>query len=248
MAIKKGRSSKQSGGTFLGVVLGLIVGLAIAVVVALYITRSPTPFVSRGTPAPVAGSDANAGVYDPNRPLAGTTPGQALPSAAQPAPPNTAPGQPANPSAGLLSEPQIVEVPPSTAPLQPPAAPSAPHQPSEPGMTPAEGGLASRQRPNAAVPASSAPAPAARPPAAGDTNTSYQLQAGAFKTQGDADQQRARLALLGYSATVSKRDSGAAVYYRVRVGPYAKFEDMSSARAQLTAAGIETAVIRIEKR
>lgn len=34
------KQSKQTGGTFLGIVLGLIVGLAIAVVVALYITRA----------------------------------------------------------------------------------------------------------------------------------------------------------------------------------------------------------------
>ena len=43
------KQSKQTGGTFLGIVLGLIVGLAIAVVVALYITRAPTPFVSKVT-------------------------------------------------------------------------------------------------------------------------------------------------------------------------------------------------------
>ncbi|RAA81554.1 cell division protein, partial [Burkholderia multivorans] len=46
------KQSKQAGGTFLGIVLGLIVGLAIAVVVALYITRSPSPFVSKVAPPP----------------------------------------------------------------------------------------------------------------------------------------------------------------------------------------------------
>src|SRR3954464_16073022 len=94
------KQSKQTGGTFLGIVLGLIVGLAIAVVVALYITRAPTPFVSKGAPpaaslprcvrrgappaAPDPGPAPGQPQYDPNRPLQGKTPGQPVPQAAQP--------------------------------------------------------------------------------------------------------------------------------------------------------------------
>ena len=80
----KQSQSKQTGGTFLGIVLGLIVGLAIAVIVALYITRAPTPFVAKVAPAPAdAGSAPATGQpYDPNRPLQGKTPGQAVPQAA----------------------------------------------------------------------------------------------------------------------------------------------------------------------
>ena len=79
----KQSQSKQTGGTFLGIVLGLIVGLAIAVVVALYITRAPTPFVSKVAPpaAPDTGA-SQAQQYDPNRPLQGKTPGQPVPQAA----------------------------------------------------------------------------------------------------------------------------------------------------------------------
>jgi len=85
------KQSKQTGGTFLGIVLGLIVGLAIAVVVALYITRAPTPFVSKVAPPAASDSSASQAQYDPNRPLQGKSPGQPVPQAAQPAPPNTAP-------------------------------------------------------------------------------------------------------------------------------------------------------------
>ncbi|HEV3429333.1 MAG TPA: cell division protein, partial [Paraburkholderia sp.] len=109
------QQSKQSGGTFVGVVLGLIVGLAIAVVVALYITRSPTPFVSKVAP-PAASDASQSEQYDPNRPLQGKSPGQPVtPQAAQSTPPNTAPGQTNNQSqsSGMLDEPQIVEVPPA---------------------------------------------------------------------------------------------------------------------------------------
>ncbi|MGA7811408.1 MAG: cell division protein, partial [Caballeronia sp.] len=131
------KQSKQTGGTFLGIVLGLIVGLAIAVIVALYITRAPTPFVAKVAPSPTdtGASPVNGQQYDPNRPLQGKTPGMAVPQAAQPAPPNTAPGQTntETQSSGMLEEPQIVEVPPSTdngtavatKPAAPPAAPAA---------------------------------------------------------------------------------------------------------------------------
>ena len=90
------KQSKQAGGTFLGIVLGLIVGLAIAVVVALYITRSPSPFVSKVAPPPADNGASQPQQFDPNRALQGKTPGQPVPQAAQPAPPNTAPGQAAN--------------------------------------------------------------------------------------------------------------------------------------------------------
>src|SRR3954454_6036429 len=63
------KQSKQTGGTFLGIVLGLIVGLAIAVVVALYITRAPTPFVSKVAQPAASQRRAATGQpqYDPHR-------------------------------------------------------------------------------------------------------------------------------------------------------------------------------------
>src|ERR1700740_3106011 len=111
------KQSKQTGGTFLGIVLGLIVGLAIAVVVALYITRAPTPFVSKVAPPAAPDSGASQPQYDPNRPLQGKTPGQPVPQAAHAAPPNTAPGQTngQTQSSGMLQEPEIVEVPPASS-------------------------------------------------------------------------------------------------------------------------------------
>lgn len=237
------RRAQQYGGTFLGVVLGLIVGLAIAVVVALYITRAPTPFVSRNAPASDASATgASSGNTDPNRPLAGATPGQAVPQSAQPSPPNTAPGQPANPSTGLLDEPKIVEVP-ASAPDNTSTAPSSPSTqgqwpnshpaPSTTGNTPSKSG--------------SATASSSGPTSADNANTGYFLQAGAYRTEADADQQRGNLAMLGFSATVTRRDSGSVTFYRVRLGPFAKFDDMNAARQNLSSKGVDTAVIRFTR-
>jgi cell division protein FtsN len=246
------KQSKQTGGTFLGIVLGLIVGLAIAVIVALYITRAPTPFVAKVAPpsdagsAPAAANVPPAQPYDPNRPLQGKTPGVPVPQAAQPAPPNTAPGQTNNQtqSSGLLDEPQIVEVPPSSnngvavgsKPATPPLITSA---------TPATRAPSSAQASSAA--SQNAATAKTSPPAPGDINTGYFLQVGAYKTQGDAEQQRARLGFQGFESKVTQRDAGNVTYYRVRIGPFAKFEDMNGVRQRLSDAGIDTAVIRFSK-
>ncbi len=239
---KQSRQSKQTGGTFVGIVLGLIVGLAIAVIVALYITRAPTPFVAKVAPPAQdnASSSQSAQPYDPNRPLQGKSPGVAIPQAAQPTPPNTAPGQSNNQtqSSGILDEPQIVEVPPSGSSSQPPQTATKPLAPSSPAAT----NNAAAQKPG------SAPTTAkTTPPAPGDVNTGYYLQVGAYKTQQDAEQQRARLGFQGFESRVTQRDAGGVTYYRVRIGPFAKFEEMNTARQRLSDAGVDTAVIRFSK-
>ncbi|WP_250532839.1 SPOR domain-containing protein [Caballeronia sp. AZ10_KS36] len=249
----KQSQSKQTGGTFLGIVLGLIVGLAIAVIVALYITRAPTPFVAKVAPPAESSSAPAAQPYDPNRPLQGKSPGQAVPQAAQPTPPNTAPGQSTNQtqSSGVLDEPQIVEVPPSggTASAPRTASPTIAKKPeAAPGSTGSPGSTSST---TAATPPKTGSAPPATakttPPAPGDVNTGYFLQVGAYKTQADAEQQRARLGFQGFESKVTQRDAGGVTYYRVRIGPFAKFEDMNTARQRLSDAGVDTAVIRFSK-
>jgi len=247
--------SKQSGGTFLGVVLGLIVGLAIAVVVALYITRAPTPFVAKVAPNGASEAGTVEQQFDPNRALQGKSPGQPVPQAAQqtPAPPNTAPGQSsAQPQApGLLQEPQIVEVPPSGASSATGSAPAQQQHQQQQAQSQPNGAAQQKNPPQAAnVPPAAGSAPHATngaPGAAADANTGYFLQVGAYKTAADAEQQRARLAFQGFESKVSQRDAGGVTYYRVRIGPFSKFEEMNSTRQRLSDAGIDTAVIRFAK-
>ncbi|PJO24562.1 SPOR domain-containing protein [Burkholderia glumae] len=257
------KPSKQAGGTFLGIVLGLIVGLAIAVVVALYITRAPSPFVSKvAPPADNASGASQPQQFDPNRALQGKTPGQPVPpQAAQPAPPNTAPGQAANQTQPpLLPEPQIVEVPGATPPadsngvaVAPKPADSTP--PAKKPQATADNATSqpkAAQQPPKAGSAATAANPAAKPGSAAadadaDANSGYFLQVGAYKTEADAEQQRARLGFQGFESKVSKRDLNGVTYYRVRVGPFNKFDDMNSARQRLSDAGVDTAVIRFTK-
>ena len=72
------------------------------------------------------------------------------------------------------------------------------------------------------------------------------LQAGAFQNAPDADNLKARLALLGMETAVQTTtlpDKG--VWHRVRVGPYGTVEDLNRARDMLKQNGIETSLIRV---
>jgi len=236
MASKQRRSpaktTKQHGGTLLGVILGLIVGLAIAVVVALYITRSPTPFVAKNQPA------AGASATSPALP----------PSAAQPTPPNTAPGQPANPSTGLLDEPKIVEMPNAPAPSSTPAGPAPAQQsPTVWGSEPPKPNTPAQPAAPSQPAVAQQPAAPATPETPGQSNTGYMLQVGAYRTADAAQQQRANLAMLGQEATVSKGVSGSTTYYRVRVGPFSTLDQANKVRRALTNQGFDTTVFRFSQ-
>lgn len=72
------------------------------------------------------------------------------------------------------------------------------------------------------------------------------LQAGAFQSSPDADNLKARLALLGVEAAVQTTmlpDKG--VWHRVRIGPYTSIEELNRARETLKQNGIDTALIKV---
>lgn len=74
------------------------------------------------------------------------------------------------------------------------------------------------------------------------------LQAGAFQNAPDAENLKARLALLGMEASVQTTtlpDKG--VWHRVRVGPYSGVEDLNRARDTLKQNGIDTSLIRVRE-
>jgi cell division protein FtsN len=87
------------------------------------------------------------------------------------------------------------------------------------------------------VPAT-APVPAVAP-------ESLVLQAGAFSSEEEADNLRARLALMGLESNVQTHAvAGKGTLYRVRLGPFASPEDMSRVRADLAQNGIDTSLVR----
>jgi len=220
MNVGKGMNT-QRGGTLLGIVIGALIGLGAALAVAVYITKVPVPFMNKSqarNPDSDAAEAKKNKDWNPNAPLAGKNPPK--PAATPPA------------AAGA-------EV--SGAPVPDPAAPKA--AASAPAKT-----------------AATKPAPAADP--LGDLAKakveglssgpsvdpfSYFIQAGAFRTPEDAEQQRAKLLLLGMQAKVSEREQAGRTVYRVRLGPFDKKEDADKAKERLDNNSIETALVRVQR-
>ncbi|MDB5931987.1 MAG: Sporulation domain protein [Polaromonas sp.] len=75
----------------------------------------------------------------------------------------------------------------------------------------------------------------------------YFIQAGAYRTPEDAEQQRARLLLLGMQARVTEREQAGRTVYRVRVGPFDKKDDADKVKDRLDNNSIETALVRVQR-
>ena len=76
----------------------------------------------------------------------------------------------------------------------------------------------------------------------------YFVQAGSFQNPADADNQKARLAILGFESSVEPAnlpDKG--TWYRVRLGPYTKVEDINRIRQALAQNGIDASLVKIKE-
>ena len=83
--------------------------------------------------------------------------------------------------------------------------------------------------------------------AAADKAGKLYLQAGAYQNAADAEDQRAKLALMGIEAAlqlVTLPDKG--TLSRVRLGPFASAEEMNSVKTELSKRGVATAVIKTQ--
>ncbi|MGH8751735.1 MAG: SPOR domain-containing protein [Burkholderiales bacterium] len=72
------------------------------------------------------------------------------------------------------------------------------------------------------------------------------LQAGAFQNLADADNLKAKLALLGVEASIQSAtlpDKG--LWHRVRAGPYSKVDELNRVRATLKQNGIDASLIKV---
>ena len=185
--------SPARGGFALGLIIGLLLGLGLALGVALYITKVPIPFVDK-LPQRTAEQDAAEAErnrnWDPNAPLAGKS-AQTPVAAAASAAPVAAAAPAASAAAPAGRDPAaILAGAPVTAPAQAVAAKPA---------------------------ASSVPTvPARSTTVAGDPFV-YFIQVGAYTNADEAEQQRAKLALAGWSAKITEREQSGRTVFRVRL-------------------------------
>ncbi len=73
------------------------------------------------------------------------------------------------------------------------------------------------------------------------------LQAGSFSTAQDADNQKAKLAFMGIEAVVQQVMVQDKTYYRVRVGPYTKIDELNKIRTELAKSGIDSSLAKNTK-
>lgn len=75
----------------------------------------------------------------------------------------------------------------------------------------------------------------------------YLVQVGAFTRAEDAEAQRAKLAMQGFSAKVSEREQAGRTVYRVRLGPFDTKGEADALQSRLQGAGIEGQLVRVQK-
>jgi len=75
----------------------------------------------------------------------------------------------------------------------------------------------------------------------------YLLQVGSYQNPADADNLKAQLALIGIEASVEPTDlPEKGTWYRVRVGPYTKIDEINRIRQTLAQNGIEATLVKIK--
>ena len=211
--------NKQRGGTLLGLIIGALVGLGAALAVAVYITKVPMPFMNK---TQSRNPDSDAAEARKNKDW---NPNAPL-AGKNPAKPPMASGEvTAAPDAALgpLIVPDPIVKPPKAV------GSAAVVKPAKPPADPL-GDLAK-----------------ARSESSGADPFNYFIQAGAFRTPEDAEQQRARLLLLGMQAKVTEREQAGRTVYRVRIGPFDKKDDADRMKERLDNNSVETALVRVQR-
>ena len=218
------RTRRQRGGFAIGLVAGLLIGLALALGVALYITKAPIPFVNK-VPLRTAEQDtaetARNRNWDPNAPLAGKAGTRAANAASA-----------ASAAAAVAASGAVTSAP---APQEGAARPA-----TRDAAAILAGGIATSPAVAPVQAAARANAPAVEP-------FVYFVQAGAFTRPEDAEQQRAKLALMGQTAKVTEREQAGRTVHRVRVGPFAAREEADGLQVKLQEQGFEAQIVRVER-
>ena len=223
--------SKSSGGsTVYGMLAGLLLGLGLAAGVAYYVIKAPMPFVDKASRSP-----DSPGVPDPRNPPD----------------PNAALG---NREVGPVTAPSAPDQPTGQADLsglgqgsQQPAAGANRQGGDALGsliatLTPSpNAGSRNAQTPAINTPSTPARIEATSPPSAGGP---YYLQVGSFRVLEDAEALRAKILLMGMPVELQRAEVNGLQVNRVRVGPFAKIDDMNQTRIRLGQEKIPTAVVR----
>jgi cell division protein FtsN len=224
----------SGGGTLLGLFIGLVVGVIAVAGVVWYVNKVPLPFTTTGQqpklPPPV--TDAPRPEPTPNMPELAPAP-VALPG--KPGD-STAPEKPRFDFYKIL--PGNAEAIPDPTQRVPGAAESLPAT-----LPPLEG-KPLEIKPLDVRPPEDKKVEDKKPDAEPTLKKPIYLQAGSFQNVAEADNQKARLALMGVEARIQQVMLQDKVWYRVRLGPYPRMDEVNILRGELARQGIDARVVK----
>lgn len=141
---------------------------------------------------------------------------------------------------------QQAQTPPAGAPQVAGAVATDPAKPASPLPQPVSTGGEPAAVPPVAVATAAAAAKSTTPAAAPDDDTRYLLQAGAFQASGQAEELKAKIAMLGLGARVESASLDGKTVYRVRMGPYGTASDLAEAKRKLASGGLPGLAIKVK--
>lgn len=208
----------ERGGLMLGLIIGLLIGLTVALGVALWVTKAPVPFVNK---VPQRTAEQDAAEVERNKNW--------------------------DPNAALGGKPVVPRAPAASAAVTAGAPAATPASAAPAAKTPTRDPAAILA--GAPVPAAApkASAPDAKSAKTGSDPFIYFVQAGAFQSSDDAEQRRARVAMLGLESKITEREQSGRTVFRVRIGPYDKQAEADAVKDKLTAESVEAILVRIER-
>lgn len=75
---------------------------------------------------------------------------------------------------------------------------------------------------------------------------SYVIQAGSYKDAMDADQLKAKLALMGIESKIQKAKVESVIWYRVKIGPYTQMGSVNNIMSRLQKNGMKPVITEID--
>jgi len=256
------------GNTLLGIFIGLLLGLLMAAAIAIYMMKSPFPWskskLSDRTPveakdperAAKSGDEAKLARsaersdkprFDFYRILPGQDSGAAADSSALPTDRTGAPRDAGKTDRSDAARADAGKAEGSKADAaRADAARTDAAKEAKAESAKAESARSESARSESAK-ADGAKSEAGRELARADVSArqSFLLQAGSFQNPAEADNVKAKLALLGLESnieTVDLPDRG--TWYRVRMGPYKSLNEVNHVRSQLAQSGIDVSLVR----
>jgi cell division protein FtsN len=208
---------KSGGGTLLGLFIGLVIGVLCAAGVVWYIHKTPPPFTSSKSQPSTAPVTA--------QPQAGANGAPATPPT-----PMALPGKPGDPIPQNGDKPRFdfYKILPGNAEAIPDPKPADVKNidPKQADAVKAKNEKEKEKEKDSAL------------------KDPVYLQTGSFQNAGDADNQKAKLALMGVEASVQQVMLQEKVWFRVRLGPFKKMDELNNIRSDLAKQGIDANVVK----